>query len=162
MNSMLWARGRLPLLLFLMTLPLIPGMPQEGSGPPVPSGLCIEHIGASDKPIFPIVIVNGMNAEHKCLDRLGNRVKDTATFLVSEAEARRMVATLKQLVRTMKGPVDRHEYGTFRVTMLDQGDAKEFVLGRKESVSLIDRILPVLDNEKLNAALQSTRARLQI
>jgi hypothetical protein len=162
MNGMLRAMGRLPLLLFLMTLPLITGMQQKGSDAPVPSGLCIEHIGASDKPIFPIVIVNGPNAEHKCLDRLGNRVKDTATYLVSEAEARRTVDALKQLVRIVKAPVDSREYGTFRLTMLDQGEAKEVVLGRKDFVILIDRILLVLDNEKLNAALQSTRARLQI
>lgn len=152
--------------LCLISLTLVFEAPTPGrSAIPKPraaaSALCIQHVGASDKPIFPIVIAVAERGVQACMNVLGDDGRYASVHKVSGAELTRMADRAQHLIDTARRPADPQAYGTFKITILFGVDSKVSVLSRQDTTFLIHSLLDVSKDRKLSDVLRSVKARIE-
>jgi hypothetical protein len=122
------------------------------------SGICIQHLGASDKPIFPIVIAVDAESEASCRDVLGSEASSARIFKIKQGQVNAMAASIRN--SRPPTPPSSYDYGTFKWTILKGQQREEIVSDRKTSVLVIDKVVKETTDPGLTDALRSIKRRL--
>jgi hypothetical protein len=93
------------------------------------SAVYIEHTGASDKSILPVVIFAQKPSESELKRIIGNVVWDMATMVnVSSDDLQKIIAAVNKSFQTTQEDVKGYKFGTFRITIVEGKGEKKRVL----------------------------------
>jgi len=153
---------------FLSVLSLISACSGEGNHT-VNKGsvyaLCIEHIGAIDKPIFPIIIAVNAQSEGACRSATEKESGFFRNFVTSVTlPAEQITPIIDRVVQASSCNSEKQghgDFGTFRWTILRNKQKTELETCRDESVHLLADLLKISQNKELSEALRDTLKRFR-
>jgi hypothetical protein len=149
-------------VLYLICLMTIVSVPSFGATTDEqPSAICIQHVGSSDKPIFPIIIGVDEDAARACKHLLGEESQHAASFTISREQLEQMTARTRHLLVTEKKPVHPQEYGTFKITTFLGSAYEQFTLDRGGTLRFVQILIKVSRKSELTETLRSIERRLR-
>src|SRR6266436_6029531 len=125
------------------------------------SALCIQHIGISDKPIFPLIIAVDEEAVQSCKRLIGEENQHSAIYTVTREQVTLMRARTRHLLVTAKKPIHEREYGTFKVAIFTGNGPEQFILNRDGTLNFVEILSKLSRNSELSETLRSIEKRLR-
>jgi hypothetical protein len=141
---------------FLLTAPALAGKPR----PEAYSAICIEHIGESDKPIFPIVVTTSEAGVEWCRNNTFERIE--RQLILSHVVPPKLMSQLSSEVEATHGDEDAQSkpFGTFAITALNSKGRRVVILDKTRTLELIQRLKNHCKREPLCRDLSHLQARL--
>jgi len=137
------------------------GMHDNASRPAHGAALCIEHIGMSEKPIFPILIMSDGALESRCKQLLDQNAEFASVHVIPQVEMQKILRQNSQLFRGTKNTHNLRAYGTFRVTLLRGNRTQKAILTRDQFLVFKRNAAAVSADQRLKETLEETAKRLE-
>jgi hypothetical protein len=128
----------------------------------------VQHVGQSDKPVFPLVLASVTPTPQERLGVLRDpgEAQFAQIVLVSAKSLQRIVEQAAETLRGVREPADPHAFGTFRIVVVSPPTpdaSRASVLSRQDTLRFLRDIVESLsppDRQTLTDALAPLRARL--
>lgn len=128
-------------------------------GGPVTTAIYLQHVGPSDKPIFPVVICATKPNDAELALALGDEAPLAGVVTVSQSDLRKSLAGVAGKLAAAKEAGEHKPLGTFKVTITQgKGDAARVLTGDAERFSralsreALPGVLAVLEKTDAHAA----------
>jgi hypothetical protein len=135
---------------------------QSAEGPKV-FAVCIQHIGAIDSPIFPIVVALNASSEDACRPVVEKEsdilAKDTQAFRVSREQLEAIAEHIRRSANATPNQGVCGDFGTFSWTILVDHATTRVATCPKESFQLLSDLRALSIDAGLNHALSETLMR---
>lgn len=123
----------------------------------------IQHVGESDKPIFPVVISTSTPPMAELKRILGkDDYRHAIPVYVSETDLNRITASVKSLLISQRSDSESTAFGTFRVTVVESAEELAQTLSPSRIAPVLSAIKMSSDtkNETLQKKISSIERRL--
>ena len=127
---------------------------------PTGTAVCVEYLGYTNKPIFPIVISDRRDAARLCTRDAYNRTEISPTWS-NYLDQSQMATLLRELNDLPNRPIDANKVSdSFAVVIFGRGQKKAFMLDRLMTVQLLGSLRKYCKGDgRFCRQLDSTRRR---
>lgn len=149
----------------LLCLRTVADEPDQSSEPDIHPAVYIQHVGQSDKPLFPVVFAVDRPSDDELLRVLRDQaeVKFSQVILVSPDSFQLIVDQTSQSLRRARKPAAPQAFGTFRIVVSTPAADRSGRVDRESALRLFRKISESIsppDHEPINDALDTLRVRL--
>ncbi len=142
------------------------GAPTESADGARVLAVCVQHTGAIDSPIFPIVVALNASSENACRPAIekesGILAKDAQVFRVSRARLEAIVEHIRGSAGARPNQNGCGDFGTFSWNVVVDHATTRVETCPKESFQLLSDLKVISDDAGLNRALSETLLRFQL